>query len=50
VGDWPAPVLHGSVPPEGDGLVVEVHDAGLTRLAGRLCTQDNVSTRIERMR
>jgi hypothetical protein len=39
VGDGPAAVLHGPVPPQGHGLVVEVHDARLPRLARGLCTQ-----------
>ncbi len=39
VGDGPTAVLHGPVPPQGHGLVVEVHDAGLPRLARGLYTQ-----------
>ncbi len=38
VGDGPATVLHGPVPPQGHGLVVKVHDARLPRLARGLCT------------
>jgi hypothetical protein len=40
--DGPAPVLHGPVPAEGHGLVVKVHNARLTRLAGRFCTGNSI--------
>ena len=37
VGDGPAAVVLGLVPPQGDGFVVKVHDSRLAGRAGRSC-------------